>query len=85
MDKRIIITALCSTLGLVNAIGFAQAETIGRLECNVVGPVSQEPIGDRSGHRLVSVHGASIGRPLVRLQPNPDHAIADAAAFISSR
>jgi hypothetical protein len=61
MDKRIIITVVCSTLGLMNSGVFAQAETIGRLECNVVGPVSQEPIGDKDGHRLVTVQYSCRG------------------------
>ena len=55
MDKRFIITVVCSTLGLISANGFAQAETVGRYECSVVGAASQEPIGDRDGHRLISV------------------------------
>jgi hypothetical protein len=61
MDKRIIITVACSALGLVNSSGFAQAEMIGRLECNVAGPVSQEPIGDKDGHLLVSAQYSCRG------------------------
>jgi hypothetical protein len=61
MDKRIIVTVVCSTLGLVNASGFALAETIGRLECSVVGTPSQEPIGDRDGHRIVSAQYSCSG------------------------
>lgn len=61
MDKRFIITVVCSTLGLISANGFAQAETVGRYECSVVGAASQEPIGDRDGHRLISVRYACLG------------------------
>jgi hypothetical protein len=61
MDKRIIVTVVCSTLGLINASGFAHAETIGRVECSMVGTASQEPIGDRNGHRLVNAQYACFG------------------------
>jgi hypothetical protein len=53
MSKRFIATFLCSALSLVGANGFALAETIGRYECNVVGAMSPEPIGDREGHSLI--------------------------------
>jgi hypothetical protein len=61
MDRRIIAMVVCMTLGLVSASGFARAETIGRLECNIVGALSQEPIGDRDGHRLVSGQYSCFG------------------------
>ena len=61
MIKRTILTAACSILGLVSASGYATAETIGRLECSVVGAASQEPIGDRDGHRLTNVQFACFG------------------------
>jgi hypothetical protein len=61
MDKRIIVTAVCSTLGLISASGFALAETVGRYECNVVGAVSQEPIGDKDGHRITGVQYSCSG------------------------
>ena len=61
MIKRTILTAACSILGLVSASGSATAETIGRLECSVVGVTSQEPIGDREGHRLTNVQFACFG------------------------
>jgi hypothetical protein len=61
MDKRIIVTVVCSTLGLINATGFALAETVGRLECSVVGAVSQDPIGDKDGHLLRSVQYSCLG------------------------
>ena len=54
MDKRFMVTVACSTLGLINANGFAMAETIGRLDCNVVGTASQDPVGDKDGHRIVT-------------------------------
>ncbi|MCL2641778.1 MAG: hypothetical protein FWD53_13090 [Phycisphaerales bacterium] len=61
MDKRYIVTVVCSALGLINANEFAQAETVGRYECSVVGPVSQEPIGDKDGHRLISIQYSCFG------------------------
>ena len=61
MDKRIVVTAICSTLGLVNASGFALAETVGRYECSVVGAASQDPIGDKDGHRITGVQYSCSG------------------------
>lgn len=61
MDKRIIATVVCTTLGLVGSSGSASAETIGRLECSIVGQLSQEPISDRDGHRLVSAQYSCLG------------------------
>jgi hypothetical protein len=61
MDKRILITAVCFTLGLISASGFARAETVGRYECSVVGAVSQEPIGDKDGHRITGVQYSCSG------------------------
>src|SRR3954471_6261976 len=58
MYKRIIVSAVCSTLGL---IGFAHAETVGRYECNVIGSASQDPIGDKDGHRINSVQNSCLG------------------------
>jgi hypothetical protein len=61
MDKRIMITAICSTPGLISASGFALAETVGRYECSVVGAVSQDPIGDKDGHRITGVQYSCSG------------------------
>lgn len=61
MNKRIISTVACTTLGLVNASGFALADSIGRLECSIVGTPIQDPIGDRDGHRLVSAQYSCFG------------------------
>ena len=61
MDKRIIVTAVCSTLGLINASGFALAETVGRYDCSVIGTASQDPIGDKDGHRLATVQYSCFG------------------------
>ncbi|UPK20324.1 hypothetical protein [Bradyrhizobium sp. 131] len=61
MDKRIMITAVCSTLGLISTSGFARAEAVGRYECSVVGAVSQEPIGDKDGHRITGVQYSCSG------------------------
>ena len=61
MNKRYVVTVVCSTLGLISASGFALAETAGRYECSVVGAASQEPIGDKDGHRLASVQYVCFG------------------------
>jgi hypothetical protein len=61
MDKRIIVTVVCSTLGLINASGFALAETVGRCDCSVIGTASQEPVGDKDGHRLVTAQYSCFG------------------------
>ena len=61
MNKRIIATVACTTLGLINASGFALADSIGRLECSIVGTPSQDPIGDRDGHRLASAQYSCLG------------------------
>jgi hypothetical protein len=61
MCKSVAATFFCSGLSLIGASGFAVADTIGRFECNYVGPVSQEPIGDRDGHNVVSVQYSCFG------------------------
>lgn len=60
MTKSVILTVAASTL-LISACGIAQAETIGRYECNIVGAASQDPIGDRDGHRIVGTQYACDG------------------------
>ncbi|MBX9647335.1 MAG: hypothetical protein K2X57_09805 [Xanthobacteraceae bacterium] len=35
-------------------------ETIGRYECSTIGTMSQEPIGDRTGHGLVGVQYSGV-------------------------
>jgi hypothetical protein len=61
MGKRVIAIFVCSAVGLIGASGFARAETIGRYECSTIGTASQEPIGDRNGHSLVSLQYACFG------------------------
>ena len=61
MDKRLIITVAYSTLGLFGVSGTAMAGTVGRFECNVVGAVSQDPIGDKDDHRLTTVQYSCFG------------------------
>ena len=61
MTKRFITTFLCSALSSVGASGFAFAETIGRLECSIIGTASPEPIGGRTGHSLASVQFSCFG------------------------
>jgi hypothetical protein len=61
MDKRILITVACSALASINASASALAETVGRLECSVVGAASQDPIGDKDEHRLTTVQYSCLG------------------------
>ena len=49
------------TLCLISGSGVAMAKSVGRWECSVVGSVSEEPIGDRDGHRLVSFQYSCFG------------------------
>ena len=50
MSKRLIASILVSAFGLIGTSGFALADTIGRYECNIIGAIGLEPIGDRDGH-----------------------------------
>lgn len=61
MGKRFVVTVVCSALCLISESGVALPESVGRWECSVVGTVSQEPIGDRDGHRLVSFEYSCSG------------------------
>ncbi|MGY4622591.1 hypothetical protein [Bradyrhizobium sp. USDA 4486] len=61
MTKRFVVTVMYSALCLISATGFAQAETIGRFECNVLGAVSQDAIGDKDGHLIRSVQYSCLG------------------------
>jgi len=61
MSKRFIATFVCSALSLIGATGMALSDTIGRYECNIVGTPNPEPIGDRSGHGLVSYQFSCFG------------------------
>ncbi len=54
MSKRLIASILLSTIGLIGPSGAALADLIGRYECNIIGPVGLEPIGDHEGHVLRS-------------------------------
>lgn len=61
MGKRFVATVVCSTLCLAIESGVALADSVGRWECSIVGTVSQEPIGDRDGHRIVSFQYSCFG------------------------
>ena len=61
MSKRIIASILFSAIGLIGASGLASAETIGRYECNAIGTIGLEPIGDRDGHLLRSFDYSCVG------------------------
>ncbi len=59
MGKSFILMIAASTL--LMTCGVAQSEPVGRYECNIVGAASQDPIGDRDGHRIVSTQYACAG------------------------
>ncbi|WP_407159162.1 hypothetical protein [Bradyrhizobium sp. STM 3557] len=61
MRKAAIVMALGAAASLTAVAGPAHAELIGRYECNVVGTLGQEPIGDRPGHMLVSFQYSCYG------------------------
>jgi hypothetical protein len=61
MNKRFIVTVACATLGLISAGGSALAGPVGRFECSVMGAVSQDPIGDKDGHRITTVQYSCLG------------------------
>ena len=61
MSMRLIVSILFSAFGLIGTSGLALADTIGRLECNIIGPIGLEPIGDRDGHLLRSYDYSCVG------------------------
>ena len=61
MRKFLIAGILASAFGLIGAGGSAHADSIGRYECNIVGAVGLEPIGDRTGHLLRSYDYSCAG------------------------
>jgi hypothetical protein len=61
MRLQTLALPFCSALGLVAAGGAAQAGLIARYDCNIVGTLGQEPIGDRPGHMLVSFQYSCFG------------------------
>jgi hypothetical protein len=61
MRKAVIVMALGAAASLAAAAGPVHAELVGRYECNIVGTLGQEPIGDRPGHMLVSFQYSCYG------------------------
>jgi hypothetical protein len=62
MKTRFITTLMCSALvSIMAATGLANADPIGRYECNIVGIGNPEPLGDRAGHGLVSYQFSCYG------------------------
>jgi hypothetical protein len=61
MNKHFVVAVVGSALGLISSTGFALAETVGRYQCNIIGAVSLEPVGDRDGHLLRSVQFSCLG------------------------
>ena len=60
MRKAVIVMAFGAAASLATASP-VHAELIGRYECNIVGTLGQEPIGDRPGHMLVSFQYSCYG------------------------
>jgi hypothetical protein len=61
MSTQNLALVVCSALALAAAGGRARADTIARYDCNIVGTLGQEPIGDRPGHMLVSFQYSCYG------------------------
>jgi hypothetical protein len=59
--SKLFSIVMCSSLCVFTATGIARAETIVRYECSIVGTMSQEPIGDRSDHILLSFQYSCFG------------------------
>jgi hypothetical protein len=59
--KRFVRASLCFLLSFIFTSEVARAETIGRYECNVIGTLSQEPVGDRDGHVFTSFQYSCFG------------------------
>ncbi|WP_050425802.1 hypothetical protein [Bradyrhizobium tropiciagri] len=60
MGKHFIVTVVYSTLSLIVASGVAQAETVGRYECSVIGAASHDVIGG-DWHLLRSLQYSCFG------------------------
>jgi hypothetical protein len=61
MAKRVFVGLFCIGITLTGATGLAQAEIIGRYQCNIVGTAVPEPLGDRNGHSLVNYSYSCVG------------------------
>jgi hypothetical protein len=61
MRKAVIAMAFGAAVSLAAPDDPAHAGLIGRYECNIVGTLGQEPIGDRPGHMLVSFQYSCYG------------------------
>ena len=59
--RKLFSIFMCSSLCVFTAAGIARAETIVRYECSIVGPMSEEPLADRSDHILVSFQYSCFG------------------------
>ena len=61
MTKRLFVTLFCTAATLIGTAGLAQAELIGRYQCNVIGTAVPEPLGDRNGHSIVNFGYSCVG------------------------
>ena len=60
MRNAAIFASVCLTAGLLGSTS-TFAEMIGRYECNVVGAASQDPVGDKDGHRILNLQYSCTG------------------------
>ncbi|BAR55162.1 hypothetical protein ACVIWV_000268 [Bradyrhizobium diazoefficiens] len=61
MNKRTVITLIGAAFGLIAVSQPARADMIARYECSTAGFYSQEPIGDRPDHNLVTQDYVCVG------------------------
>lgn len=61
MTKRLFAGLFLAAAVLISSAGMSKAELIGRYQCNIVGPAIPEPVGDRSGHHILSYSYSCVG------------------------
>ena len=61
MNMRLVAGILLPAFGLIGVTAPALAGTLGKFECNIVGAIGLEPIGDRDGHLLRSYDYSCVG------------------------
>ena len=61
MSQKSLAAAALVGLCAFGGSELAHADTIGKYECNVLGSNAPEPLGDRTGHGLVSYQFSCVG------------------------